>query len=137
MGKTKLERRCVTREVFSEQFKREVIEEYLETGSTKASIQAKHGIKSKCGIQKWMRKLGYADLNSKDCSYLDKNKLLDMTKKGTVVNSEGDKEALAKRIKQLERQLEDERLRSEAYNRMIEIAEQELKISIRKKANTK
>ena len=40
-------------------------------------------------------------------------------------------------IKQLERKLEDEKLRSEAYKSMIEIAEKELKISIRKKPNTK
>jgi hypothetical protein len=50
---------------------------------------------------------------------------------------EGDREALKKRIKELERLLEDERLKSEAYNRMIELTEKELKISIRKKANTR
>ena len=41
------------------------------------------------------------------------------------------------RIKQLERELEDERLLKEMYARMIEIAEQEHKISIRKKTNTR
>jgi transposase-like protein len=41
------------------------------------------------------------------------------------------------RIKQLERQLEDERLLKEMYQRMIAIAEQEHKIVIRKKINTK
>ena len=40
-------------------------------------------------------------------------------------------------IKQLEFKLEDEKLRSEAYKKMIEIAEKELKISIKKKSNTK
>ena len=44
---------------------------------------------------------------------------------------------LQKRILELERQLEDEKLRSEAYARMIEKAERELKISIRKKIGTK
>src|SRR5436309_1334358 len=44
---------------------------------------------------------------------------------------------LQKRILELERQLEDEKLRSEAYARMIERAEKELKISIRKKIGTK
>jgi hypothetical protein len=44
---------------------------------------------------------------------------------------------LQKRILDLERQLEDEKLRSEAYARMIEKAEKELKISITKKTGTK
>jgi len=48
-----------------------------------------------------------------------------------------DNDELQKRIKELERQLEDEKLRSEAYARMIEKAEKELKISIRKKTGTK
>lgn len=41
------------------------------------------------------------------------------------------------RIQQLERQLEDERLLKEMYQRMIALAEQEHKIVIRKKINTK
>ena len=44
---------------------------------------------------------------------------------------------LEKKVLELQRQLEDEKLRSEAYARIIEKAEQELKISIRKKINTK
>jgi hypothetical protein len=47
------------------------------------------------------------------------------------------KKELEARIKQLERQLEDSQLKEEAYRRMIDIAEKELKISIRKKPNTK
>jgi len=44
---------------------------------------------------------------------------------------------LQKRIKELERQLDDEKLRSEAYARMLEKAERELKISVKKKHDTK
>jgi septal ring factor EnvC (AmiA/AmiB activator) len=46
-------------------------------------------------------------------------------------------EELQKRIKQLEHQLLDSQLKEEAYRRMIDIAEKELKVSIRKKPNTK
>jgi transposase len=45
--------------------------------------------------------------------------------------------ASAQLIRQLEQQLEAERLLKEMYLRMIEIAEQEYKISIRKKTNTR
>jgi transposase len=44
---------------------------------------------------------------------------------------------LEARIKLLERQLEDESLLREMYSRMIDIAEKEYKIPIRKKPNTK
>jgi hypothetical protein len=46
-------------------------------------------------------------------------------------------EAQEQRIKDLERSLEDEQLRSEAYSRMIGIAEKEFNIPIRKKSSTK
>jgi hypothetical protein len=44
---------------------------------------------------------------------------------------------LQKRIQELEHQLQDEKLRSEAYARIIDKAEKELKVSIKKKLNTK
>ena len=44
---------------------------------------------------------------------------------------------LRNRIRELERQLEDEQLKSEAYSKLIDLAESEHRIAIRKKANTK
>jgi hypothetical protein len=41
------------------------------------------------------------------------------------------------KIRQLEKELEDAKLLAEAYLRMINLAEKELKVSIRKKSNTK
>ena len=55
-----------------------------------------------------------------------------MPSKTTSSNNDDPKE-LQKRIAELERQLQDEKLRSEAYQRMIEKAEKELHIQIRKK----
>lgn len=46
-------------------------------------------------------------------------------------------QALATRVKELEKQLEDSRLKEEAYRRMIQIAEKDLKIDIQKKSDTK
>ena len=43
----------------------------------------------------------------------------------------------SKTVEKLKRELEDAKLLAETYRRMIELAEQELKISIRKKSNTK
>lgn len=44
---------------------------------------------------------------------------------------------LQKKVKQLERALEDEQLKAEAYRHMIDIAEQQLNINFRKKPDTK
>lgn len=120
-------------QIYSEKFKRKVIEEYLSSGVPKMDLLRKYGIKTKSGIQRWMKKFGYTDEHRPVrikftriiSPALEKN--IDLTG-----NSE-----LQKKIKELERQLEDEKLRSEAYARIIEKAEKELKIPIRKKPNTK
>jgi len=59
-----------------------------------------------------------------------------MPEKTTSTGNE-DTFLLHKKIDELQRQLEDEKLRSEAYQRMIEKAEKELNISIRKKPYTR
>ncbi len=50
---------------------------------------------------------------------------------------EEDISTLRRRIKELEQELDDEKLRSEAYVRLIELAEREQGVSIRIKDNTK
>ena len=45
--------------------------------------------------------------------------------------------ALLEKIKLLELKLEEEKLRSEMFSRMVEIAEKDLNIPIRKKYNTR
>jgi hypothetical protein len=85
-----------------------------------------------------MKVYGYEDVHEKKTYIRDlnqeelKNKF-SKSKKDDSRSSEEQEDY----IKQLERKLEDEKLRSEAYKSMIEIAEKELKISIRKKPNTK
>jgi hypothetical protein len=120
-------------QIYPESFKRKVIEEYLYTGVTKMTLLRKYGIKTKSGIQRWMKKLGYKDVYM-PCGFnfgkLILTPLSDVTKSTDV-------DELRKKIKELEDQLQDEKLRSEAYERMIEKAEKELKIPIRKKFDTR
>src|ERR1700751_975653 len=119
---------------YDREFKRKVIEEYLTTGCTKMFLLRKYNIQFKSAIQTWMRTLGYNDPGSHPQKF----------KFGQIIFTSLAKEKqntkpteLQKRVLELERQLEDEKLRSEAYARMIEKAEKELKISIRKKTGTK
>jgi transposase-like protein len=120
-------------QIYSEEFKRRVIEEYLSTGVSKMDLLRKYGIKTKSGIQRWMKKFGYTDAHRFPKIKFTHLIFPIVAKKIDVNNND----ELQKRIRQLERQLEDEKLRSEAYVRMIEKAEKELKISIRKKTGTK
>lgn len=116
---------------YSEAFKRKVIEEYLATGTPKQHLLDKYGIMYRGAFQAWMPALGYVDIYR-----LPKpSKLLAAYRLSKP--KEEDVLALQQRIKQLERELEDEKLRAEAYARLIELAEREQGISIRKKDNTK
>jgi transposase len=127
--KTKKER--LPAQIFNEAFKRKVCDEYLRTGVPKTSLLAKYNIKYRSAIQTWLKQLGYVDIYQK-VSYLDiKNQIALATKKSTKRISSD--QTLENRIKELERLLEDEQLRSDAYKRMIDIAEKELNIPIRKK----
>ena len=120
---------------YSRSFKRKVIEEYLTTGCTKMSLLRKYNIQFKSAIQTWMRILGYPDPSpSNQPQKLKFGQIIFTSLSRKKKQSETD---LEKKIRELERQLEDEKLRSEAYARIIEIAEKEYKIPIRKKPNTR
>jgi transposase-like protein len=118
---------------YPEAFKRQVIEEHLRTGIPKSLLQEKHGICGKSAIFNWMRALGYTPGSARTLILAAKRPIV-LEKERTLT---GDADDPRQRIEQLERQLEDERLRSEMYLRMIEIAETEYKVPIRKKPGTK
>lgn len=105
---------------YSDSFKREVIREVQEGHLSKAEALRKYNIPGSSSIIDWIRKFADTDIQEPKMDY-----------------SKSDKEELIKRIKELERKLEDEQIRSFGYNKMIDIAEEQLKISIRKKPDTK
>jgi transposase-like protein len=119
---------------YDEQFKRQVIEEYLRTGQSKASLRQKYDIRSQSAICLWMRDLGYTDPYQKPVNLVFSNQLiLAKESKSTPVPDL----TLEAKIKLLEKQLEDERLRTEMLNRMVDLAEKTYKIPVRKNFNTK
>lgn len=114
----------------SEAQRREIIEEYLTGDETRLAVWKRHTgqVKERGQLLRWMRQLGYVNPLEKE----NVIPLVAMSQK-----SKKSKEELERRIKELENQLLDSQLKEEAYRRMIEIAEKELKIPIRKKPNTK
>jgi len=107
--------------IYSDSFKREVIREIKSGFLSKAEARRKYDIPGRSTIIGWIRKF--------DGKTTDYRRIMDYKK--------SDKEALIKRIKELERKLEDEQIRSEGLSKMIDIAEEQLKITIRKKYSTK
>jgi len=128
--KDKIEGQVKTKTTYSDSFKLKLINEYLRTGDPKEQIQRRYGVYSNSAIQKWMKKLGYTDPYLK----LEVKNYPQVSKPDPKSTSANELEA---KIKLLERQLEDERLRVEMYTRMIDLAEEKYKISIRKNSNTK
>ena len=128
-----MEHQIEIRQKFDESFKRMVIEEYLATKCSKMELLRKYNIHFKSAIQTWMKKLGYEDTVRGQRVKFDTSLPLTLS---MPIKSENMRE-LQKKIQELEQQLLDEKLRSEAYSRIIEKAEKELKIPIKKKRNTK
>jgi transposase len=106
---------------YSDSLKREVVREFQLGNISKEEARRKYDIKGHSALLKWIRKF--------DGSLLDNRKIMDYKK--------ADKDELVKRIKELERQLEEEQMRSFGLSKMIDIAEDQLNISIRKKSVTK
>ena len=125
---------------FTDEDKHEVIKDYLSSGSSKDYIWRKYTGKSDHGrLLRWMRDLGYmsqqSQLNRSFASQTNK-----MPKKNThplPVDQDFEMLQLKKRIQDLEKQLKEAELKAIAFSTMVDIAEKEFKIPIRKKYKTK
>lgn len=117
-----------------------IIEEWLASNVKKRDIWEKYtGQKEEHGhLTRWIRKLGYEDLISFR-SHTFRSNLNLMNKKKPVKESDISFEnlQLKKRIEELEKQLKDAEMKAIAFSTMVDIAEKEFKIPIRKKSNTK
>jgi hypothetical protein len=111
--------------------RRKIIEEYLDSGKSKAAIWRQYtGQPCERGqLLRWMRQLGYLD-NTVGEEIVSLFPMKEKKKPRTL-------KELESKVKDLERQLEDSKLKEDAYRRIIDLAEKDLKISIRKKSNTK
>lgn len=126
--------------LFSEKERRAIIEEYLQKGGTKREIWYKYTgqLEEKGSIIKWMRQLGYLDKNkSRPVNFASKNSSTMSKKKEILTEQEIENLQLQKRVADLEKQLKDAELKAIAFSTMVDIAEREFKIPIRKKLNTK
>jgi len=126
---------------FTEAEKHLIIQELISSGCTKAEIWEKYTGQEEHGqLLSWMRQLGY-DTGIKTRKPKFALNLYTMPKK-KIKPTNVEKESfenlqLKKRITELEKQLKDAELKAIAFSTMVDIAEKEFKIPIRKKLNTK
>ncbi|KOF01333.1 hypothetical protein OB69_18150 [Roseivirga seohaensis subsp. aquiponti] len=113
---------------YSEEFKWQVVQDVLFGRLTKEAARRAYNISGNCTILYWMRKFsGIDDYRAggqpvTDLSCMSKNK----------------KEIeLQERIKHLEVELRREKLRADLWQKMVEVAEEDLKVPIEKKYGAK
>ena len=104
---------------YSEAFKKEVVREYEKGFLNKDQLQAKYGLGGNSTVLKWCRKYGK----------------LHYPEKGSLGRPMKDPQK--QRIKDLEKQLEEAKLKLIAYEKLIEIAEKEDGVNILKKDGAK
>ena len=119
----------------------QIIQEFLSSGCTKKEIYSKYtgGIKHHGEIVRWMRQLGYNCESPKRRIIFAENSTV-MSKNGSYTKFADESFEvlqLKKRVNELEKQLKDSEMKAIAFSTMIDIAETEFNIPIRKKSNTK
>ena len=114
---------------YTDEFRFQVIQEYLNTGISQTELQKKFSIGGNNCINYWIRKFG-----TKEVTVEQLNLQQAMSNEEEKTPRE---RKLETKVKELEKALEQERLRTLALDTMINIAERDLKISIRKKSGTK
>jgi len=118
-----------------------IIQDYMNSGKTKKEIwhqytgnEQEHG-----NLLKLMRKFGYSgEFRTRRYIFTENNSTMPL-KPTPVAQVEDSFEVLQlkKRILDLENQLKDAEMKAIAYSTMVDIAEKEFNIPIRKKVNTK
>lgn len=113
---------------FSDEFKKTVVRNYYESGLSKKLITDKWELSGITQLNNWLKRFPV-------------DEKLVILRQETIKQMEKAQnespEALSKRIKELESELAYQKLRARAFEKMIEIAEEEEGISILKKGGAK
>ena len=110
---------------YSHSFRTQVARDYIHGDLSYAQVAEKYGLRDRNVVKEWVK------WHRKNSDIVDQS-LPPMTE-----SEKRELEALQQRIKELENQLADERLRSLALDTMIDVAEEQLSVKIRKKSGTK
>jgi transposase-like protein len=125
---------------YSLELKHLICKEHIEKGATLSELTRKYELSSHSLIHNWLRKYGYLpsthrQLNRKRI-YIGIENIDQLQQIPSPPSPPNSTENISE-IVRLQKELIDAKIQLEGYQRMIEIAENELKIPIRKKSNTK
>ena len=115
--------------LFTDELKLKIVQEWLTTEVSQRELKQKYGIVGNDHFYQWMCKFGLSKPRERGIN--DKR---EMTKDTVKTDRE---KLLELKVRQLEKDLEFEKMRTQALDKMIDIAERDLNIAIRKKAGTR
>lgn len=118
---------------YNDEFKHHVIKQVITGQLTRAEAQRKYNLGGHGHITTWMRNLGYLNptllpVKSQPTKPADEQPDGEQPK---------DNSSLKKQNKELKQLLKQEQMRSEFYEQIIDTAERELGVAIRKKSDAK
>jgi transposase-like protein len=121
--------KAIQRKNYSEEFRRKVLAAYYGSQETVLMVARRFGVKQDT-VSSWVHR-DHRSENQKKSSTFASSKRKSMNK------TEGKQDVIDSRLKSLEAELEHERMRSIALEKMIDVAERELGVAIRKKFGAK
>ena len=121
----KVRKRIGSPRTYSDELKQKVLNAIIREGIGASEAARRFGIKNESSIRNWINQ------------YNKKLLVLQYQQSNTTDMKELNKEDLINKIKELEKELSYQKMKSDAFDTMIKVAEKELKISIRKKSDTK
>jgi transposase-like protein len=119
-----------TRRFYSEELKERVLTAYHNSDESVSKIAVRFQI-NRDTVSSWVyRKRRVEEESKKSVKFV-------LSETNLMKHKDLSPEEMVSRIREMERQLQTEKMRTQCLDRMIEIAERELKIDIRKKSGVK
>jgi len=114
---------------FPDELAFQIVQEYLNTEISQTELKIKYNFGGNNNLYRWMRKFGVTPPQKESNAIRE-----DMPKENKINTKEYE---LEQKIKKLEEELKREQFKAKALNTMIDVAERELKVDIRKKSGSK
>lgn len=115
-----------TQKDYSMSFKLSVVQEYETSQIGLGAIRRKYGIQGSHTVKHWIEKYGNFDVSNKS------HRAMEKSKDQTLLELEQKVKMLERKNARLEKELERKDMKAEFFDMMIDIAEKEYNIDIRK-----
>lgn len=119
-----------TQKDYSHTFKLSVVKEYESGGVTLGALKRKYGIQGESTIRNWIEKFGNFDWQNRTGNYMQKK-----TKDQELLELRQKVLTLEKKNARLEKELEEKEQKVAFFDLMVDMAEKEFNIDIRKKSS--